>query len=319
MEERKRYILNRETLKYEIREVSQHRFVKALATFLAAALIFAVYVWLYLYVFDLDLPKTAILKRQNARWISRLEMMSSRLDNGEAELKFLSSRDAKVYRQVFGMDSVSLERRFPLTGSLSPEILALRPWEPLRRTAERLDRLTGAAAFQDSSYSEISVMQRKAGELATHIPAIPPLNTDKSTYKLSSPFGYRSDPINGSAKQHTGMDFACRPGNTIRVTGDGVVEKAEYETGYGESVLVYHGFGYRTRYAHMSRIDVEPGQVLKRGDKIGATGASGRVTGPHLHYEVLYGKEFVNPADYMDLDMSPKEYMSLVGGNKKKK
>ena len=117
---------------------------------------------------------------------------------------------------------------------------------------------------------------------------------------------YRSDPINGSSKQHTGMDFACKPGNIVRATGDGVVEKAEFETGYGNSIVIYHGYGYRTRYAHLSRIDVEPGQVLTRGNKIGATGASGRVTGPHLHYEVLYGREFVNPADYMDLDMSPK-------------
>ena len=317
MKGRKRYVLNRDTLRYEMREVSQHRFVKALATFLAAALIFALYVWLYLYVFRLDTPRTAILKRQNARWVSRIEMMSSRLDNDEAVLEALIARDERVYRQVFGMDSVSVERRYAAAGVLPGDILAMPLYDPLRRTAARLGRLMSASAFQDSSYTEISAMQKKAGELATHIPAIPPLNTDKSTYKLSSPFGYRSDPINGAAKQHTGMDFACRPGNIVRATGDGVVEKAEFETGYGNSIVIYHGFGYRTRYAHLSRIDVEPGQVLVRGDKIGATGSSGRVTGPHLHYEVLYGREFVNPADYMDLDMSPKEYMALVGGNKK--
>ena len=317
MEGRKRYILNRETLRYEIREVSQYRFVKALATLLAAALIFALYVWLYLYVFRLDTPRIAVLKRQNARWISRIEMMSSRLDNDEAELEALIARDGKVYRQVFGMDSVSVERRYAGVAPLPGDILSMPLYDPIRRTAARLDMLTCAAAFQDSSYAEISDMQKRAGELATHIPAFPPLNTDKSTYKLSSPFGYRSDPINGSAKQHTGMDFACKPGNIVRATGDGVVEKAEFETGYGNSIVIYHGFGYRTRYAHLSRIDVEPGQVLTRGNKIGATGASGRVTGPHLHYEVLYGRDFVNPADYMDLDMSPKEYMSLVGGKKK--
>ena len=150
--------------------------------------------------------------------------------------------------------------------------------------------------------------------MAAHIPAIPPINTDPSTYRLSSGFGYRSDPFTGASKRHTGMDFACKPGNPIYATGDGVVVKVatDRKTGYGFHVEIDHGFGYRTRYAHMSRIDVSVGQQLRRGDCIGTTGNTGRSSGPHLHYEVMYRKDYQNPALYLDMDISPQDYFNMV-------
>ena len=149
--------------------------------------------------------------------------------------------------------------------------------------------------------------------MASCIPAIPPLMTDPGTYRLSSPFGYRSDPLNGTTRMHTGMDFACQPGNSVYATGDGVVEKVRFELfGYGNSVMIDHGFGYKTRYAHMKSIYVTEGMKIKRGECIGETGKSGRVSGPHLHYEVFYRNNFVNPSNYMDLGMSVEEYKQLV-------
>ena len=139
------------------------------------------------------------------------------------------------------------------------------------------------------------------------------MSIDRNTYHMSSPFGFRSDPLLGYTKRHTGMDFACPPGNPIYATGDGVVVKVAHERkGYGNHVEIDHGFGYMTRYAHMSKIYVELGQKLSRGDCIGLSGRSGRITGPHLHYEVMYRKDYVNPALYMDLDMSPEDYAGLV-------
>ena len=131
--------------------------------------------------------------------------------------------------------------------------------------------------------------------------------------KRSLLFSARSDPITGVSKFHSGMDFACDPGNPIYATGDGVVIKVAHEsTGYGNHVEIDHGFGYVSRYAHMSAIDVEEGQKVSRGDFIGLSGRSGRATGPHLHYEIIYRKDHVNPYQYMDLDISAADYAGMV-------
>ena len=175
------------------------------------------------------------------------------------------------------------------------------------------DIIEKRAYVQSKSFDDITILQNSAGDMAAHIPAIPPMSTDRNTYHMSSPFGFRSDPLLGYTKRHTGMDFACPPGNPIYATGDGVVVKVAHERkGYGNHVEIDHGFGYKTRYAHMSEIFVEEGQKLLRGDCIGLSGKSGRITGPHLHYEIMYRKDYVNPALYMDLDISPKDYYELV-------
>ena len=149
------------------------------------------------------------------------------------------------------------------------------------------------------------------------IPAIPPINPNPSKYRLTSPFGYRSDPISGITTMHAGLDFAMPPGNPVYATGDGVVEMVAFEFyGYGNCVIVNHGFGYKTRYAHMKDISVVEGLKVKRGDYLGESGKSGKVTGPHLHYEVIYMGSPVNPMNYMDLDMSPKDFADMVRGRK---
>ncbi len=310
-----KYILNKETLRYEFREVSRHRFAVTVAVILSGFALFVLYLWLFTHVDGLELPKTTILKRRNAVWASRMEVMNTRLDSYEAILDGLEDRDDNIYRPIFGMSAIPEDYRKSGFGGFNRYawMERLDRGSVLRRTTLRLDTLVKRAYVQSHSYDDVEGMARQAGEMALCIPAIPPLNTDPSTYRLSSPFGYRSDPINGSGKQHTGMDFACPPGNPIHVSGDGVVETVEHKgDGYGNSVMVNHGFGYRTRYAHMSTIEVEEGQKLRRGDFIGTTGRSGRVTGPHLHYEVLFGQDFVDPALYMDLSLSPKDYSTLV-------
>mgnify|MGYP004678073941 FL=1 len=149
--------------------------------------------------------------------------------------------------------------------------------------------------------------------MASCIPAIPPVLPDKSKYRISSTFGYRSDPISGVSKMHTGFDFACKPGNPVYASGDGVVSSVSFDLfNYGNSVVIDHGFGYKTRYAHLKTIFVAEGMKLKRGECIGESGNSGKSTGPHLHYEVIYRGRFVNPVNYFDLEMPVEEYASMV-------
>ena len=139
------------------------------------------------------------------------------------------------------------------------------------------------------------------------------MSTAPGSFNLSSPFGYRSDPITGESKMHTGMDFSCDPGNPVYATGDGTVILVESDFyGYGNHIEVDHGFGYVSRYSHLADMFAYVGQKVRRGDCIALSGKSGRVTGPHLHYEILYRSDYVNPSAYMDLDVSPEDYEAMV-------
>lgn len=284
---------------------------KLLLVVVSAISMFLFYMWFYVRVLGLDLPKTAILKRQNAAWNTRIDQMSTRLDRYDELLSLLEVRDDRIYRSVYGLDPIPQAVRH--SGFGGENRYAALEGTALLEAVHRLDVLEKRAYVQSKSFEDVWALQQTAGDLAAHIPAIPPINTDPFTYRLSSPFGYRSDPILGVGKRHTGMDFACPPGNPIYVTGDGIVITVKHDrSGYGNHVEVDHGFGYVTRYAHMSRIDVEEGQKLTRGDCLGLSGKSGRITGPHLHYEVIYRKDYVNPAFYMDLTIEPDAYFEMV-------
>jgi len=312
----RKYSLNPETLMYELREVSKRTiFAKATLVFLGSVALALLYFFLYTSVLGYESPKLSILKLENARWVSRMEVLNRRLDSYETTIKALEARNDDIYRSIFGMSEIPEEVRKSGFGGLNRyDYLAdAQPGGPLLRTAERLDRLTKETYVQSKSFDEVATLSRRAGDMASCIPAIPPFSPEKGKYTLSSPFGYRSDPMSGETRYHDGQDFAMKPGTPVYTTGDGVVEYVKFSfTGYGNEILIDHGFGYKTRYAHMSMVSVAEGMKLKRGDCIGESGNSGKSTGPHLHYEVLYRGERVNPMNYLDMDMSVQEYASMV-------
>ena len=300
-----KYILNPETLKVELKGKKKHRLLKTLVVLAAGALLFVLYMVISVWVLGMDLPKTAVLRRQNADWQSRLEQMGARLDRDEEV----------IYRSVYGEDEIPAAVRNAGIGGNNryPALAALDRSHILRQTAQRLDRLEKRAYVQSKSYDDIFALAQVAGDKASHIPAIPPMSTAPGSFNLSSPFGYRSDPITGESKMHTGMDFSCDPGNPVYATGDGTVILVESDFyGYGNHIEVDHGFGYVSRYSHLADMYAYVGQKVRRGDCIALSGKSGRVTGPHLHYEILYRNDFVNPSAYMDLDISPEDYAAMV-------
>ena len=312
----RKYSLNPETLMYELREVSRRTiFAKATLVFLGSVALALLYFFLYTSVLGNESPKLSILKLENARWVSRMEVLNRRLDSYETTLKALETRNDDIYRSIFGMNEIPDELRKSGIGGLNRyDYLAdAQPGGPLVRTAERLDRLTKETYVQSKSFDEVATLSKRAGDMASCIPAIPPFSPEKGKYTLSSPFGYRSDPLSGETRYHDGQDFAMKPGTPVYTTGDGVVEYVKFSfTGYGNEILIDHGFGYKTRYAHMSMISVAEGMKLKRGDCIGESGNSGKSTGPHLHYEVIYRGERVNPMNYLDMEMPVNEYAEMV-------
>ena len=288
--------------------------VRSLAIFIGSLVLSVGYLWVYSSVLDLELPKTIILKKRNAEWASKMEVMNRHLDRYDEALTALQMRDDDIYRSIFGMHEIPMEIRNAGFGGVNRyEHLEGYGYELLKNTVVRLDVLTKKSYVQSKSFDEVAMLSKRAGEMASCVPAIPPVVPDRSVYRLSSSFGYRSDPFTGRSKRHTGVDFALKPGNPIYATGDGVVEVVKFEFfGYGNWVLIDHGFGYKTRYAHLKSIGVAEGMKVKRGECIGISGNSGRSSGPHLHYEVMYKGNYVNPANYYDLTITPEEYSTMV-------
>ncbi len=314
----KRYVFNSKTLSYEVKKRSRKsRLFKSLTLFAVSLGMAVFYFWLYAYVLDLELPKTALLKKKNAQWCSRVEMLNRKLDESSDALTSLQMRDDDIYRSIFGMNEIPSEVRNAGFGGVNryAHYDDVDPNGLLKKTAVRIDVLTKKTFVQSKSFDEVAQLSRRAGEMASCIPAIPPMNPDSKKYRFTSQFGYRRDPFTGRSKRHTGVDFAMKPGNPIYSTGDGVVESVKFELfGYGNQVVIDHGFGYKTRYAHLKSVGVAEGMKVKRGECIGLSGNSGRSSGPHLHYEVLYRDSHVNPANYFDLSITPEEYATMVQG-----
>lgn len=308
-----KYRLNPETLLYEAAKVSTWSVFAQALIFIFVSFILSLFgTWIWTGPLGKELPKTTILKHRNTAWVSRMELLGSQLETQESTLEDLELRDNEIYRTIFGMNPISDAVRNSGYPGMSSELEGIPGNSMLARTAERIDMLTKKAYVQSTSYDDVGAVSKRAGDMVSCIPAVSPIRPDNK-FRLSSPFGYRSDPINGSSKMHTGMDFACPPGNPIYAAGDGVVESVSYELfGYGNSVIIDHGFGYKTRYAHCKSIYVAEGMKVKRGENIAETGRSGRVTGPHLHYEVIYRGSYVNPMNYLDLGMPLDEYDAMT-------
>ena len=312
----KRYVFNSKTLSYEVKRRSRTlRAFRTVAMFAVSLGMAVLYFWLYTGVFGFELPKTTLLKKENAQWRSKVEVLNRQLDEYDEALVSLQMRDDDIYRAVFGMHEIPAEVREAGFGGVNryAHYDDIDQNGLLKNTVVRLDVLTKKTYVQSKSFDEVALLSRRAGDMASCIPAIPPINPTPGAYRLSSRFGYRVDPVYGRSAHHSGVDFALQPGNPVYATGDGVVESVKFEFfGYGNQVVIDHGFGYKTRYAHMKTIGVVEGMKVKRGECVGESGNSGKSTGPHLHYEVMYKGRHVNPSNYYDLTITPDEYATMV-------
>lgn len=294
------------------------RYVKHIRLMLLVLLVpflAAFYLWMYTSVLHLDLPKTASLKRQKAAWEARINVLDRQLDIYGQTLEGIEMRDDEVYRSIFGLTPIP--RELALSGfdrsDIYRELVENGADLRLKSAAARIDDFSKRVYLRGRSLSEVLKVSERAGEMILCVPNIPPLMTSPGNFRLSSSFGVREDPVYGGAARHAGQDFAAKKGTPVYVTGDGVVESTSFQyRGYGNQVVVDHGYGYKTRYAHLNTIDVHEGMKVSRGDRIGTVGSTGKSTGSHLHYEVIYMGRAVNPRNFMDLDMSVSEYKAML-------
>jgi murein DD-endopeptidase MepM/ murein hydrolase activator NlpD len=237
----------------------------------------------------------------------------------ERVLSELQKRDEDLYRVALYADEFPEELRAMGTGGSDQysDLEVFSNNKLLLTSAKRLDALKRKVNGQRLSFKELMDLAKNKEKVLASIPAIQPLrNSDLK--KLASGFGWRIDPIYKTSKFHAGMDFTSALGTEVYCTGDGKVEEVETSGwGYGKCIVINHGYGYKTRYAHLSAFKVKVGQKVKRGDMIGKVGSTGKSTGPHLHYEVeRYGKK-LNPLHYYHSDLSPAQYEKLIQMSKK--
>lgn len=324
MSKRVTYRFNPETLQYEeVRIPVSRKLFKVGIAALAGFGLFVFYTYLFTGLLGFEPLKTTLLKRQNAECRSKLEVLAERYEEKNEILKELQMRDNTVYRPIFGMDSLSTDIREAGFGGVD-RYSFMEMYDAsgeLATLSAKLDILSKKAYIQIKSLDEVSVLAKRSEEMAQCIPSIPPVTTDKNKIRLVSRFGMRTDPFTKKPRFHHGVDLSSqKQGLPIYATGDGEVIRVAHDfMGYGNYIIVDHGFGYKTRYAHLRAALVSEGQKVKKGDHIAELGNTGRSKGPHLHYEVFYKNKTVNPLNYFNLDISPEEYEQMVKPLKSKK
>ena len=250
--------------------------------------------------------------------IEKQEIELERLHKGmllvNEVLDVIEERDENLYRNVLYADKFPEEmRRMGAGGSDKYGYLkGLTSDSLLLLTSVGLDQLERRLNAQSISFRELLKLVKEKESMITCIPSIQPVRNSDLKSAISG-FGWRVDPIYKTRHMHTGMDFTSKKGTEVYATGDGVVQIVETKAwGYGKSVVINHGYGYQTRYAHLSAFGVSEGQKVKRGHLIGFVGSTGRSTGPHLHYEVVKNGKKVNPIAYYHSDLTPLQYEQLL-------
>jgi murein DD-endopeptidase MepM/ murein hydrolase activator NlpD len=294
----KLYYYSHETGRF--REISGYR-LKGVGLLLGA-LVFALCTILitnhfYYNYLDLGYRRAAFLETENKILSEQVRSFSNRLSGMERTLEEFAARDTELRLNV-DLPTIDEDMRRAGVGGSSYDygIAAGNSRELLNRTHVWLERLERELQLQRESFAEIEKKQEYNETFFNHIPAIKPADGRYNAHG----FGRRRHPVLGHMHVHDGLDIACDVGTPVYATADGVVELAGRSNGgYGRMVIINHGYGYKSLYAHLSStINVKRGQRVKRGDVIALSGRSGLVTGPHLHYEVILNGVKQNPIDY---------------------
>lgn len=308
-----KYKFNEESLSYDrIVLTRKKKFLKFLTYLFASAILALIYYGFFALFFDT--PKEKGLKREIQQLLVQYEILNDRFKLIDNTLVDLQERDDNIYRVIFEAEPIPSSVRSAGFGGVNKysEIRDMNNAELVINTARRLDKITKKLYVQSRSYDEVTEMVTNKEEMMSSIPAIMPIS-NKDLTRTASGWGYRIHPIYKIRKFHYGMDFTAPTGTEIYSTGDGVVELVQNSLrGYGKKVVINHGFGYKTLYAHLNGFNVRRGQKVKRGDVIGYVGSTGASTAPHLHYEVLKNNRKVNPIHYYFNDLTPEEYDRMI-------
>jgi len=281
--------------------------------FIAAAVVTAALISYFAFQF-VGSPNEKLLRMQNAGLRDNYRDLDDQLQELEKQLKELEKRDNNVYRAIFEANPIpdsarakelEMEQEMRTVTSMNNNQL----YASINQT---ILNLRSRIKAQQGSYKEIDELIRNKEQLLAHTPAIQPVsNQDLS--RIASGFGYRIDPVYKTPKMHAGLDFAAPQGTPIYATANGTVSLAgNAGNGYGNHVIINHGYGYETLYGHMVRVKARVGQQVKRGEVIGWVGSTGKSTGPHCHYEVHKNGNKIDPVYFFYNDLSPEQFDRLL-------
>ena len=309
-----KYHYDPDTCRYERVRVTKWAVALDAILSLSVVLIAALGVAL-IYTTYFDSPRETNFRRDNQKLLFRYEILNKELSAIQEVLTGLQDRDDHVYRIIYEQDPIPPSiRNAGIGGSERYQELATKDLEHkdyLLNTLSTFDQLKRQMYIQTKSHDELFSLARNQHLLLASMPAITPIPLQQSY--LSSGFGLRYHPIYKVRKMHTGIDFGAGVGTPIYATGAGKVTKVSTSFhGYGKQVEIDHGFGLKTKYAHLSEFNVKVGQRVKRGELIAYSGNTGTSSGPHLHYEVHKNHKKVNPIHYFYQDISESEYEKLV-------
>ena len=306
------YKYNPNTLTYERVYLSaKQRFLVVLRHLSLGILIGAGIFFAFIHFFDS--PMETLLRKENMLLKTQYEVLSLRLNDALEVLDDIQERDDNLYRAIFQAKTIPEYVRKPGIGGSNryDYLMTLSNANLVIETTTKMDMMNRQIYVQSNSLDELISIGKNMEERSRCVPAIQPLS-NKDLKRTSSGFGMRIDPIYGTLRFHTGMDFTAPTGTDIYATGDGTIIFAGWKTGYGNCIMIDHGFGFKTLYGHNNKNLVSVGQKVVRGEVIGHVGNTGKSVGPHLHYEVLLHNKHDNPAKYYFMDLTPEEYDQMI-------
>jgi len=310
-----KYYYDSENLAYRKIKPLKRRSFAYIALFLISSGLFGVLSFIVLLNTPyFETPKDRLQAREIDNLKLRYAILNKKMDQIDEVMGSIEERDNNLYRVYFNTSPIPMEQRKAGFGGVNryKELEGYNNSELVTNATKRIDVLSKELVVQSKSLDEILKLAKEKNKLLAAIPAIQPIRNE-NLKQMASGFGYRSDPFTKARKFHAGMDFTAKSGTPIFATGEGVVEKADNTaSGYGNHIVIRHGFGYETLYGHMSKINIRPGQKVKRGDVIGVVGSTGTSTAPHLHYEVIKQGSKINPINFFYNDLTAEEYEKMI-------
>lgn len=306
------YRFNPDTLSFDKIERSIKSLVKKVLGYLSTGVVSGA-IFFFVFLQFLDSPETKRLRRENDQLLSQYALMNKDFDKVSKVLEDIQNRDDNIYRVIFEAEPIPSSVRMAGFGGANrySKLENMDNSDLIINTARKLDILSKQAFVQAKSYDDVIKMALGKEKMIASMPSIMPVS-NKDLKRTASGWGMRMHPIYKILRFHYGMDFTSSVGSDVFSTGNGVVKSAEKEAGYGNCIVIDHGYGYETFYAHLSKLKVKAGQKINRGDIIGLVGNTGTSTAPHLHYEVSKNGQKVNPQNYYFQDLSPAEYEKMI-------
>jgi murein DD-endopeptidase MepM/ murein hydrolase activator NlpD len=308
-----KYKFNPESLSFDKIRLGVKTILLRLLAFLVAAVLIAV-VGNFIFGLFFDSPKEKALKREIAQLTLQYDLVHREMGNLEKVIEHLQETDDNLYRTIFGAEPIQGTQRQVGIGGVNRynELEGFNNSKLVVETAKKLDVIRKKVYVQSKSFDELILFAREKEEMLRSIPAIIPIST-KDLTRIASGYGLRIHPYYKISKFHAGMDFTAPLGTEVYSSGDGTIESVNSsKRGMGNYIVVNHGFGYSSIYAHLDSFNVKAGQKIRRGDVIGFVGNTGMSVAPHLHYEIKLNGENVDPVNYFFNDLSAEEYDTMI-------